>query len=128
MVKVNDDIISKRSETLHKLMKRIALEKNSKWKGWKGEILIDDIENGILKGRNDYYKSIVLKEDPNHLLNKDKNLIQRNNMLKKNNGIQHILSENNPLFYDPHMGKRMLVKVVSNSNHTLNAIPLEIVN
>ncbi|HEX5905074.1 MAG TPA: tRNA (N(6)-L-threonylcarbamoyladenosine(37)-C(2))-methylthiotransferase, partial [Candidatus Nitrosocosmicus sp.] len=41
MAKVKDDIISRRSETLHKLIKRIALKKNSRWEGWKGEILID---------------------------------------------------------------------------------------
>jgi MiaB-like tRNA modifying enzyme len=129
MMKVNDDIVSKRSETLHKLIKSLALKKNSRWVGWKGEILIDDIENGILKGRNDYYKSIALKEDPNDVLNQDKNLDQRNdNDIRKKSGINNILSENDSLFHNPHMGKRMVVRVVSNSNHTLNAIPLEIVN
>jgi MiaB-like tRNA modifying enzyme len=129
MTKVKDDIVSRRSETLHKLIKEIALKKNSRWEGWKGEILIDDVENGVLKGRNDYYKSISLKEDPNNLLNEDKNSVRRNDrFLTRNKGLHYTIQEKNPLFHNPHMGKRIMVKVVSNSNHTLHAIPLEIAN
>ena len=62
--KVDDDIISARSERLHNLIKAIAKRRNSKWINWEGEILINEIENGRLKGRNDYYKSIILDRDP----------------------------------------------------------------
>ncbi|VFJ15352.1 tRNA (N(6)-L-threonylcarbamoyladenosine(37)-C(2))-methylthiotransferase [Candidatus Nitrosocosmicus franklandus] len=129
MERVNDKIISYRSKLLHKLIKSIALRKNSKWKGWKGEILIDDIENGILKGRNDYYKSIALREDPNNILEQEDNLIRKvGKVRKKNIDIRHTQLENSCLFNSAHMGQRMIVKVVSHSNHTLNAIPLELVN
>jgi MiaB-like tRNA modifying enzyme len=129
MAKVKDQIISTRSEALHKLIKEIALKNNSRWEGWKGEILIDDVENGVLKGRNDYYKSISLNEDPHNLLNENKNLFQRNDKFStRNKGLHYTMLENNPLLHNPHMGKRIVVKVVSNSNHTLNAIPLEMVN
>lgn len=129
MVKVNDEIISRRSEMLHKLIKKIALEKNSKWQGWKGEILIDDVENGILKGRNDYYKSISLDKDPNQLLCQDNNKDNKNtNILHENNESHSIFVKKRSIFQNPHMGKRVIVKVISNSHHTLCAIPLEIVN
>ncbi len=129
MVKVNDEIISMRSEKLHKLIKKIALEKNSKWQGWKGEILIDDIENGILKGRNDYYKSICLDQDPNQLFtySNDKDQKKYKSLVEKTE-FHSFFAKNRSRFQNPHMGKRVIVKVISNSHHTLNAIPLEIVN
>jgi len=58
--RVDDNIISSRSERLHDLIKAIAKRRNSKWIDWEGEILINEIEHGKLKGRNDYYKSIIL--------------------------------------------------------------------
>ncbi|HKR72633.1 MAG TPA: tRNA (N(6)-L-threonylcarbamoyladenosine(37)-C(2))-methylthiotransferase [Candidatus Nitrosocosmicus sp.] len=129
MVKVNDEIISRRSETLHKLIKNIALEKNSKWQGWKGEMLIDDIENGILKGRNDYYKSISLNQDPNQLFSHaNAKYYKKNKSTFEKAEISSFFAKNSSQFQNPHMGKRVIVKVISNSHHTLNAIPLEIVN
>jgi tRNA A37 methylthiotransferase MiaB len=118
-----------RSEKLHKLIKKIALEKNSKWQGWKGEILIDDIENGILKGRNDYYKSISLDQDPNQLFtySNDKDQKKYKSLVEKTE-FHSFFAKNRSRFQNPHMGKRVIVKVISNSHHTLNAIPLEIVN
>ena len=92
-------------------------------------MLIDDIENGMLKGRNDYYKSISLNHDPNQLFNHTNAKAH-----KKNKSIFHktefrgFFAKNSSQFQNPHMGKRVVVKVVSYSRHTLNAIPLEIVN
>lgn len=129
MVKVNDEIISRRSEMLHKLIKKIALDKNSKWQGWKGEILVDDIENGTLKGRNDYYKSISLNKDSVQLLCHDYNKDHNNpEVIVENNELQSVFAKKKSQFQNPHMGKRVIVKVISNSHHTLSAIPLEIVN
>jgi tRNA A37 methylthiotransferase MiaB len=49
-----------RSERLHSLVKEISKSRNSKWKGWEGEVTIDEIKNGQMQGRNYAYKSIML--------------------------------------------------------------------
>ncbi len=52
----------RRSTIITELFRTIALEKNKKWVGWEGEILID--EKGTLEGtwigRNDWYKQVVV--------------------------------------------------------------------
>jgi len=57
--------ISERSRKMAKLSKKISLEKNKKWVGWEGRILID--EKGKVSdswiGRNFAYKPIVVKND-----------------------------------------------------------------
>ncbi len=131
MVKVDDNTISKRSEILHKLVKRIAFKNSSKWQGWKGEILLDDVENGILKGRNDYYKSIALTEDPHQVLQENSEMENKYNqektLVNKKNYDRDLIQKKDSLYANPNIGKRLIVKVISHSNHTLNAVPLEIV-
>lgn len=131
MPKVSDEIISTRSEKIHQIIKQIAKENNSKWVGWKGEVLINDLENGIMKGRNDYYKSISFKDDPNFIFmkplpsskNQEGIRISSNSHINKSN----VYSKNKVLSSNPYLGSRVIAKVVSHSNHTLQAIPLEIV-
>lgn len=54
----------RRSTKLTKMMKKIQLEDNSQWKGWSGEVLINEVgEKGGYKGRNIYYKPIVINEN-----------------------------------------------------------------
>lgn len=136
--KLDDDIISSRSEKLHKLIKSIANRRNSEWMNWEGEVLVNEIENGRLKGRNDYYKSIVLEQNP------DESYLKRNiqdNYLSRTQELRSIQSnlyekEENIVFKsgpfknkriytnNPFMGKKIRVKVTSYSNHVLNAIPI----
>jgi len=52
-------IVNKRSEKVHKLVRKILERKNQKWLGWKGEILIDEKTRNITTGRNIYYKPII---------------------------------------------------------------------
>ena len=136
--KVNDDIISARSERLHNLIKEIAKRRNSKWMNWEGEILINEIENGRLKGRNDYYKSIILIRDPDESFLKRK--IRPNyqsRILESKVFHQYIQQKGENLdiktgpyknsisyFNNPYIGKRIRVRVVAYSNHVLNAIPV----
>src|SRR5215212_793580 len=54
--RMDQRIIKKRSETLNAVIKNITKKRNSRWINWKGSILIDEIDNGKLKGRNQYYK------------------------------------------------------------------------
>ncbi len=46
---------------MHKLTKEIALERNRRWVGWKGEVLTDEkIKDGFV-GRNFAYKPVIIK-------------------------------------------------------------------
>ena len=55
--------IKRRSTEASKLAKRIALEKNQKWIGWTGEVLVDEKGKvaGSWVGRNFAYKPIAVK-------------------------------------------------------------------
>jgi len=55
------NIINQRSKDLPSIVKKIQLKKNKKWVGWRGEVLIDEIKNGGIFGRNFAYKPILLK-------------------------------------------------------------------
>ena len=136
--KVDDDIISTRSERLHNLIKAIAKRRNSKWINWEGEVLINEIENGKLKGRNDYYKSIILNRDPDESFLKmrpqtnfqsrilESKVYHKYADNKEENRVIKTSPYKNSMLYvgNPFIGKRVRVRVLSYSNHVLNAIPI----
>ncbi len=62
MKQIPTSAISERSKILHELVRKISLERNQKWKNWKGKILIDEKVKGGVQGRNFAYKSIVVNE------------------------------------------------------------------
>ncbi|MEM5799569.1 MAG: tRNA (N(6)-L-threonylcarbamoyladenosine(37)-C(2))-methylthiotransferase [Candidatus Aenigmatarchaeota archaeon] len=53
-------IVNKRSQKLHKIVRKILEKKNKKWIGWKGEALIDEKNKNITTARNIYYKPIII--------------------------------------------------------------------
>ena len=59
---VSSSEIMRRSEKLSKIARSISLNNNKKWIGWTGQIMITEkgSEEGQWKGRNDYYKEILL--------------------------------------------------------------------
>ncbi len=62
MEQVDVDEIKARSLALTRMVKRLALEKNRKWVGWTGEVLVDEKGKGqSWIGRNFAYKPIVVK-------------------------------------------------------------------
>ncbi|HEX2124700.1 MAG TPA: hypothetical protein VHF44_03755, partial [Nitrososphaeraceae archaeon] len=61
--RVDSFIIKQRSECLHKLIKEIGAKRNSIWKGWKGNVIIDEIGENILQGRNYAYKPVLLPSE-----------------------------------------------------------------
>lgn len=63
------DVIKKRSKELFNLCKKIWVEKNEKWVGWKGECLIDERgrKGQSWIGRNFAYKPIVINSAENLL-------------------------------------------------------------
>jgi threonylcarbamoyladenosine tRNA methylthiotransferase CDKAL1 len=66
---LDSKIVNKRSLVLSELVRRISLEKNRKWVGWKGEILIS--KNGNKEnqwfGRNFAYNPVLVEEKDNVL-------------------------------------------------------------
>jgi MiaB-like tRNA modifying enzyme len=56
------NVINQRSKELMGIVKKIQLEKNKKWIGWEGEVLIDETKNKNVIGRNFAYRPIILKE------------------------------------------------------------------
>ncbi len=57
-----DKVVMGRSRKLHALAKRLALERNLEWVGWKGRAVVDEKgkEPGTFVARNFAYKPIVL--------------------------------------------------------------------
>ena len=136
--RVDDNIISSRSERLHDLIKAIAKRRNSKWIDWEGEILINEIEHGKLKGRNDYYKSIILDHDHDESYLKSKTQTNLQSGIQDSLGLSNYTDQKleniviktgpykNNISYsnNPFMGKKIKVKVIAYSNHVLKAIPI----
>lgn len=62
-------IIKHRSSVAAKLVKEIALERNRRWIGWTGQILVDEVGriSGTWIGRNFAYKPVVIRKTDNIL-------------------------------------------------------------
>jgi threonylcarbamoyladenosine tRNA methylthiotransferase CDKAL1 len=58
-MKVSSQVSKERSEYLHYLTRRIAKKRNSIWREWQGEIVIDEIGK-VMQGRNYAYKPVVI--------------------------------------------------------------------
>jgi threonylcarbamoyladenosine tRNA methylthiotransferase CDKAL1 len=68
MNQLPDSIVNKRSRELYELARKISLEKNQKWIGWTGKILIDERGRGnSWMGRNLAYKPVVIRNSENIL-------------------------------------------------------------
>jgi MiaB-like tRNA modifying enzyme len=62
MKKVDVKIVIERTKELHRLANSIGYRRNRTWLDWRGEILIDEITNDGVRGRNFAYKPIFVKE------------------------------------------------------------------
>jgi threonylcarbamoyladenosine tRNA methylthiotransferase CDKAL1 len=58
MRKIPTHIVKARSTRIVNLQKRII--DNKAWIGWSGKVLIDEKGTGCMKGRNDYYKQVIV--------------------------------------------------------------------
>lgn len=57
-------IAKERTLLISGIFREISKDNNKKWLNWEGEILTDEIENGMLIGRNFAYKKIHIKAQP----------------------------------------------------------------
>jgi threonylcarbamoyladenosine tRNA methylthiotransferase CDKAL1 len=56
--KVPSQIIKARTRQMHFIVNSISLKRNSLWKGWEGDIIVDQTDDKLLQGRNYAYKPI----------------------------------------------------------------------
>jgi threonylcarbamoyladenosine tRNA methylthiotransferase CDKAL1 len=61
--KVPSHITKNRSRRLDKIVSDISSLRNSQWVGWTGEIIVDEIAENFVQGRNYAYKPIILTSD-----------------------------------------------------------------
>ncbi|MBS3055263.1 MAG: tRNA (N(6)-L-threonylcarbamoyladenosine(37)-C(2))-methylthiotransferase [Candidatus Aenigmarchaeota archaeon] len=67
MPQIDRKNINKRTQKLHKIARKISLEKNKQWIGWKGKIFISErVEKGFL-GKNSSYKYVFVESEENIL-------------------------------------------------------------
>jgi len=57
-----NSVTNKRSKELSTVIRNVSNKRNEKWLGWKGEAIIDEINDDFVTGRNYAYKPIVVKE------------------------------------------------------------------
>ena len=62
MEKVNVKVVKERSNALHQLANAIGYRRNRAWLDWRGEVLVDEIKDDGVQGRNFAYKPVFLKE------------------------------------------------------------------
>jgi tRNA A37 methylthiotransferase MiaB len=72
--RISSQVAKDRSRRLHALARNIAQKRNSLWVGWQGEIVVDEIRNGSVQGRNYAYKSVVLDEKDHAALGETKRI------------------------------------------------------
>jgi tRNA A37 methylthiotransferase MiaB len=121
--RMDQSIITKRSEILHSIIKNITRKRNSKWINWKGSILIDEIVNGKLKGRNQYYKSVILKDNNKEIfttLMKEDDKLKSNEIFNGNKSFHNMNLKNQN--FNAYLGKTIDIKIVEYSDHTLEGV------
>jgi MiaB-like tRNA modifying enzyme len=59
MEQIDVSEVKHRSKIVFDLAKKISQERNEEWIGWEGEVLFDEVSDGIIKGRNFAYKQVV---------------------------------------------------------------------
>lgn len=62
MEKVDVKVVKERTKTLYQLANAIGYRRNRAWIDWHGEVLVDEIKDDGVQGRNFAYKPVFLKE------------------------------------------------------------------
>ncbi|RNJ75088.1 MAG: tRNA (N(6)-L-threonylcarbamoyladenosine(37)-C(2))-methylthiotransferase [Nitrosopumilus sp. D6] len=56
-------VIKRRSKELHEQIRKITLDCNKKWIGWKGSVLFDERTDDGIRGRNAAYKPVFVRQE-----------------------------------------------------------------
>ena len=60
--RVDTSVVKARTKKLHELIRQVSYSRNMQWKGWEGEILVDEVNDKFIQGRNYAYKPVVLDD------------------------------------------------------------------
>jgi tRNA A37 methylthiotransferase MiaB len=60
--RLDTKIAKDRSSRIHELAKNVSRERNMKWVGWEGSIIIDEVSQDFFQGRNYAYKPIFIRK------------------------------------------------------------------
>lgn len=60
MEQIQSNLNKQRTKRIHELTKKIALQKNSRWLGWRGQVLVDEQVRDAHLGRNFAYKPVLV--------------------------------------------------------------------
>ncbi|MEM2062859.1 MAG: tRNA (N(6)-L-threonylcarbamoyladenosine(37)-C(2))-methylthiotransferase [Candidatus Nitrosocaldus sp.] len=60
MEQLSRKVVNERSRVMHSIVSKVCYSRNILWKGWEGIVLIDELVDGGLQGRNFAYKPIYL--------------------------------------------------------------------
>ena len=120
---IGREIMAQRSEKLHRIIKNIAKKRNSRWLNWRGDVIIDEMDSEKIKGRNQYYKSVIIKNLNENKLTDSIGNSNNNENFSRPLGDLYTMSLNNQNdnFF---LGKTMMVMVTGYSNHTLEGIQI----
>ena len=104
-------------------MKQIAKKRNSRWLGWEGKVLIDEFERNDPKGRNQYYKSIVIK---NPIEIKSTTTTTKNDNMEISSQTHRDVRLINLKNYDNKLtlGETIMVRVTGYSTHSLEGVQI----
>ena len=56
------EVAKDRSARIHELATNVSRERNMKWIGWRGSIVIDEVSQNFMQGRNYAYKPIFIRK------------------------------------------------------------------
>ena len=62
--RINSSVVTRHTNELHKIIRAVSRERNEIWRQWKGNIVIDEVNDKFIQGRNYAYKPVVLSPLP----------------------------------------------------------------
>jgi threonylcarbamoyladenosine tRNA methylthiotransferase CDKAL1 len=65
--RLTTEVAKDRSARVHELATRVSRERNMEWIGWRGSIIIDEVSQNFVQGRNYAYKPIFIRKGGAHL-------------------------------------------------------------
>jgi threonylcarbamoyladenosine tRNA methylthiotransferase CDKAL1 len=60
--RIDTSVVKTRTKKLHDVIRQVTYSRNLQWKGWEGEILVDEVNDKFIQGRNYAYKPVVLDD------------------------------------------------------------------
>ena len=65
--RLTSEVAKDRSARIHELATKISRERNMKWIGWRGNIIIDEVDQNFIQGRNYAYKPIFIRKGESNI-------------------------------------------------------------